>query len=340
MLVPAQRFDAELARRLPPVVMISGDEPLLSQEAADTARRLAREAGHEEREVFTADRHFDWLAFGAGLNSPSLFGSRRLVELRLPSGKPGKQGGQVLAEYADRPDPDVVLLILVPRLDQQGLKTAWARKVDAAGIVCRVWPPSRRELPDWVAARMRAAGMNPARDAAAMIAERCEGNLLAARQEIEKLGLLTGGGAVDADAVAAAVSDSSRYDVFQLAEAVILGDLRRALRVLQGLRGEGLEPPVILWAIAREIRTIARGHAVVAQGRTFADAMASLRVWKNRRPVMQRAMGRISRHRAYDLLRRAARADRVIKGAEKGNPWTEITGLVVAAAGPGVERAA
>jgi DNA polymerase-3 subunit delta len=320
--------------------MISGDEPLLTQEAADSVRRIAREAGHEEREVFTADRSFDWLAFGASLNSPSLFATRRLVELRVPSGKPGKQGGQVLADYVVRPDPDVVLLILLPRLDQQSLKTAWARKVDGAGLVCRVWPPTRRELPDWVSARMRAAGMNPDREAAAMIAERCEGNLLAAHQEIEKLGLLSGGGRVDADTVAAAVSDSSRFDVFQLADAVILGDLPRAIRILRGLRGEGLEPPVILWAIAREVRTIARAQSLVGQGRAVGDAMASLKVWKSRRPVIQSAMRRMSRRRAHELLRQAARADRVIKGAVKGDAWTEITGLVMAAAGPAVERAA
>ena len=340
MLVPAQRFGTELARRLSPVVLISGDEPLLVQEAADTARRIAREAGHEEREVFTADRNFDWLAFGASLNSPSLFATRRLVELRVPSGKPGKQGGQVLADYVTRPDPDVVLLVLMPRLDQQSLKSAWARKVDSAGLICRIWPPDRKALPDWVTARMRAAGMEPDREAAAMIADRCEGNLLAAHQEIEKLGLLSGGGRVDADAVAAAVSDSSRYDVFQLADAVILGDLRRAVRVLQGLRGEGLEPPVILWAIAREIRTVARAQAIVGQGRSVSDAMAGLKVWKTRRPVFQQAMRRISRRRAHALLRQAARADRVIKGAAKGNAWAEITGLVMAAAGPELERAA
>jgi DNA polymerase-3 subunit delta len=320
--------------------MISGDEPLLTQEAADAARRIAREAGHEEREVFTADRSFDWLAFGANLNSPSLFATRRLVELRVPSGKPGKQGAEILADYVARPDPDVLLLILMPRLDAQSLKTAWARKVDGAGLVCRIWPPSLRELPGWVAARMRAAGMTPDKEAAAMIAERCEGNLLAAHQEIEKLCLLSGTGPIDADAVAAAVSDSSRFDVFQLAEAVILGDLRRAVRILQGLRGEGLEPPVILWAIAREIRTIARAQSFVQQGRAFPDAMASLKVWKNRRPIMQQAMRRIPRRRAHELLRQAARADRVIKGAVKGNAWSEITSLVMSAAGPGAERAA
>jgi DNA polymerase-3 subunit delta len=145
---------------------------------------------------------------------------------------------------------------------------------------------------------------------------------------------------VDADAVAAAVSDSSRYDVFQLADAVILGDLRRAVRILQGLRAEGLEPPVILWAIAREVRTVARAQSAVGHGRPLGDTMAALRVWKSRRPVVQQAMRRIPLRRAHALLCQAARADRVIKGAVKGSAWAEITGLVMAAAGPGAEQAA
>lgn len=340
MLVPAQRLEAELARKLFPVVLISGDEPLLTQEAGDTLRRLARAAGHEERELFVADRSFDWHAFEANLNSPSLFAARRIVELRMPTGKPGKDGGRVLADYAARPAPDVVLLIMAPKLDQATLKSAWARKVDGAGLVCRVWPPDRRELPGWVAARMKSAGLQPTREAATVIADRVEGNLLAAHQEIEKLALLTGGGAVDAGDVAAAVSDSARYDVFQLADAVMLGDRGRALRILAGLRGEGVEPPVILWALAREIRALARAHAMMASGSSFGEAMSSLRIWQARKPVMQRALARIDRRRSHRLLREAAGVDRVIKGVVRGNAWTGITALVMSAAGVGRKRAA
>lgn len=322
--------------RLAPVYLIAGDEPLQVNEAADAIRVAATAAGFSERERHVAERGFDWGGFAAGSANLSLFAERRLVELRLPTGKPGLQGAKVISEFVANIDPDTLLLILTPKLDRSGAAAKWVKAVEKTGAMLQLWPVGPGELPAWIRARMRAQGLRPSADAVNALAERVEGNLLAANQEIEKLKLLHGEGDVDLTAVAQSVADSARYDVFQLGDAALVGDLARALRVLAGLRGEGMEPPLILWMLVREIRTLASLAWQVEQGGRVDQVIADAHVWSNRRALVRRALGRFTKAaRLHALLKRAARADRVIKGQLRGNGWEELTSIVAGLAGMG-----
>lgn len=333
MPLTPEQLEAGLARRLAPAYLVAGDEPLLIQESSDAVRVAARAAGFGDREVHTAERGFDWAAFEDSLASLSLFSERRLVELRLPTLKAVEPGAAVLQRVLERPAEDVVLLATAPKLDHRRLPK-WAAAFAAAGEVVDARPLRPQQLPRWVESRMRRAGLAPDRDAVRLLVERCEGNLLAARQEIEKLRLLHGEGPVDAEAVRDAVSDSARYDVFGLADAATAGDLPRALRVLSGLRAEGVEPVIVLWAVAREVRTAAQVRWMTDHGMARPAAMGKAKVWSSRADLVGRAVSRHDGPSLRRLVRAAARADRVTKGSEKGDAWQALTDLVAGFAGP------
>lgn len=334
MPLTPEQLEAGLARRLAPAYLIAGDEPLLIQESSDAVRRAARAAGFGDREVHAVERGFDWAALEDSLASLSLFSERRLVELRLSTLKAVEPGAEVLQRILERPPEDVVLLATAPRLDRRRMPK-WAAAFAAAGEVVEARPVKLGELPRWVEARMRRIGLVPDREAVRLLVERCEGNLLAARQEIEKLRLLNGEGRVDGPAVRGAVSDSARYDVFNLADAATAGDLSRALRVLSGLRAEGVEPVIVLWALAREIRAAAQVRWMVDHGAGLQAAMGKAGVWSNRTSLVGRAVSRHDGRSLRSLVRGAARADRVAKGSEKGNAWQALGDLVAGFAGDG-----
>src|SRR3984885_7197993 len=233
--------------------LVSGDEPLLVGEAADAIRAAARAAGHAERAVFFIDRSFDWDELRHSSQSLSLFAERRLFELRMPSGKPDK-GAQQLAELAAKPPPDVVCLVVTDKLDKKASDAAWVRAVEKHGVWVPIWPVETAALPAWLRARAKQLHVEIEPAAAQLIVDRVEGNLLAAKQELEKLSLLANGQPISADLVLRSVGDSARYDVFQLAESAAAGDAARALHVLLGLKSEGVEPTLILWALVRELR--------------------------------------------------------------------------------------
>ena len=335
-LSPAQ-LNKHLQGSLAPVYVVSGDEPLLCQEACDAIRAAIRQQGFGERQVFNAEANFDWgnlLLAGASL---SLFADKRLLELRLPSGKPGDKGASALLEYLGRPPQDTVLLISLPKLDASAQKTKWAKAlIDGPhSQFVQIWPIDAHALPQWIRQRMAQAGLSASQEAVEMIAVRVEGNLLAAAQEIEKLKLLAADGQVDASTVQAAVADSARFDVFGLIEAALNGEAAHALRILEGLRGEGLEPPVILWALARELRllaTIAQQHG---QGMPLDKAFSAARppVWEKRRPLVSKALQRHSGARWAQLLLDAQRIDAQIKGQAAGDPWSGLSLLTLAICG-------
>lgn len=330
MRLKPEQVPATLERELLPVWLITGDEPLLRDEAADAVRAAARRAGHDERQVLEVESGFDWQRLAAAADNLSLFAERRIIDLRLPSGKPGQTGGRAIADYCARPPADTVLLITAPRLDGNTRKAAWVNAIDRAGAVVQVWPLERGELPRWLAGRMRQVGIHPTSDAVELLAERSEGNLLAAVQEIEKLRLLVPAGEVDADAVRRAVADSARFDVFDLVAAAIDGDRARCARVVAGLREEGVEPTLVLWALAREVRLVGQ---VAAAG---PDAEAVLRrnqAFGPRKARIQRAARRTGPRRWQGLLMRCARADRVIKGVAPGRTWDELLQLSLRIAG-------
>ncbi|WP_462403042.1 DNA polymerase III subunit delta [Pseudomonas sp. Marseille-QA0332] len=335
-LSPAQ-LDKHLKGQLAPVYVVSGDDPLLCQEAADAIRAAARRQGYDERQVFSADANFDWgslLLAGASL---SLFAQRRLLELRLPSGKPGDKGAAALIEYCANPAEDTLLLISLPRLDASAQKSKWGKAL-LEGAQCQfiqIWPIDAQQLPQWIAQRLSQAGLSARRDAVELLAARVEGNLLAAAQEIEKLKLLAEASQVTVETMQAAVADSARFDVFGLVDAILKGDAGHALRMLEGLRGEGVEPPVILWALARELRLLAGIAQQFSQGVPLEKAFSQARppVWDKRRPLVGKAVHRLPAQRWNQLLLDAQRIDAQIKGQAEGSPWTSMTRLVLLMAG-------
>lgn len=328
-----EQLKSHLQKPLAPVYLVYGDEPLQAGEAADAIRAAARTQGFEERELFHAGPKFDWSELKTASDSFSLFGGRRLIEVRLPTGKPGDAGSKALTAYAERPPQDAVLLLLSGKLDKAQQQSKWFRALDKAGVSLPVWPVDAARLPAWLRARMQQKGLQPDDAAVTLLAERVEGNLLAAEQEIEKLRLLQGAGPVDAPAVAASVSDSARYDLFGLVDAAMLGQAARSVRMLQGLREEGQEPPLVLWALSRELRQGLAVAGAMAQGKPLEAAMAQERIWDKRKPLVKAA---VNRHRVaawQALLRRAAQVDRVIKGVQPGSPWDELLQLTLGLAG-------
>ena len=313
-------------RGLSPIYLISGDEPLQVGEAADTIRRRAREAGHITREVFEVGRGFDWNSLQLAGASMSLFGDQRLFDLRLPGG-PGKEGGEALTAYAESPSPDTILLITAPRFDARTQKSRWFTALERAGAVVLVYAPEGREMPRWIQQRMRSRGLEPTEEAAMLLAERVEGNLLAAAQEIDMLSLLHGGGRVDAETVLRVVSDSARYDVYDLVDAMLEGRVGRTQRVLEGLRSEGVATALVLWAVSREVRAMCAMAADAEAGRPMGQIFSAHRVWQRRQPIVRAALGRNLAHWQRGL-RGCARCDRIIKGQEAGHAWHELGVLV------------
>jgi DNA polymerase-3 subunit delta len=333
MRLRQQDLAGHLAGRLLPVYLLSGDEPLQLSEAADAVRQAARERGHTVREVLEVDKAFDWGRLGAEADALSLFAERRLIELRMPGGKPGAQGGAALAEYARRPPEDAVLLVIMPKFDRDQGRAAWVKSVEAAGAVVQIWPIEADRLPAWVAARMRQRGLVPGPGVAELLAERVEGNLLACAQEIEKLLLLHARGAVTVEQLADAVADSARFDVYALADSALQGNVGRSLRILHGLRAEGTAEPVVLWALAREARVAAAVAAAIETGGSADQVMATHGVWDRRRTLVQQAARR-QRARAWrEVLCACARCDRAIKGLEAAEPWLLLEDIALAMSG-------
>ncbi|HEY8508262.1 MAG TPA: DNA polymerase III subunit delta [Steroidobacteraceae bacterium] len=317
MRLTSDSLAAHLEQRLLPVYLVSGDEPLLCGEAADAIRARAKAAGFTERETHFMERGADWNDVRASANNLSLFAERRLIEVRLPSTKPGVAGAAALTSLVQSKDPDRVLLITAPRLDKDAQNAEWVRAVEAEGALVQIWPVDPGKLVGWLRARFRKAGLQATDDALEVLAERTEGNLLAAQQEIDKLCLLAGSDQVTAEDVLASVADSARFDVFQLSEAVMAGDADRALRILAGLRAEGVEATLVLWALIKAQRDIwAALHAPPGQ---------RPRAWARQAAALERALRRAPKLPFARLADRAERTDRMIKGRTPcGDPWDEM----------------
>jgi len=335
-LSPAQ-LPKQLAGTLLPVYAISGDEPLLCQEAADAIRVACKQAGYGERQVLNADTHFDWGRLYEAGASLSLFAEKTLLDVRLPSGKPGDKGTAALLEYLSNPPADKILLLSLPKLDSSTQKSKWCKALaehKSTGFV-QIWPIEAAALPSWISQRLAAAGISADNEATTLLAERVEGNLLAAAQEIEKLKLLEHNGALTVESVQAAVADSARFDVFGLIDSALQGDAAHALRNLHGLRGEGIDSVVILWALARELRTLATLAATQAQGTSLNQAFNSIRppIWEKRRPLITRALQKQSLNTLSALLCLAAQIDAQIKGQAAGDPWAGLTELCLTLCG-------
>nr|NIR98928.1 DNA polymerase III subunit delta [Gammaproteobacteria bacterium] len=330
MRIKAEQLRFQLNKGLAPVYVVSGDEPLLAMEAADAIRDRARAQGYTGREVLNVEPGFDWAQLTGIAGTMSLFSEKRIIEVRLPGGRPGDAGAKALAAYAGQPPEDTLLLLLTGRLDAQAQRSRWYQALDAAGVAVQVWPLDRQRLPAWLTARMRERELQPDAEAVAMLSDRVEGNLLAAAQEVEKLYLLHGTGAICAADVAQAVTDSTRYDVYRLVDSAVGGEAARSARILRGLQQECVEVVLVLWALARELRALERMAAEcsaengVVSGRAMDVVMSRHKVWQRRKPLVRLALQRHSVHQWRRLLRAAAGIDRSIKGAATGNPWDEL----------------
>ena len=331
MPTPLPALRKQLATgELKPVYLLAGEEHLLLLEAADALRARARELGYSEREVLDADSGFDWNALAQSASSMSLFATRKLIDLRVPTGKPGKEGAQSIIDYCANPPPDTVLLITATQWSKAH-ETSWVAAVEKAGVFVPLWPLKPNELPDWIAQRMASRGLKPTRDAIEALVERVEGNLLAAAQEIDKLALLQGDAPLDAATLEDLVADSARFDVFKLADAALAGEAARALRILAGLRAEGEQVVALLGWMLNQLQMLAR--LANARG-NLAAAFKAERIWPAREAIYKKALSRADRAHWDACLIQAGRVDRIGKGRGTGDAWVEFERLLVAIAQP------
>jgi DNA polymerase-3 subunit delta len=318
---------------LHPVWLIAGPELLRVLEAADAVRRLARAQGIGEREVFDADgRDFDWGMLEATFNAPSLFSARRLVEVRLPTGKPGKEGAEAISSFCANPPPDVVLLITAGEWSKAH-HGKWTEAVSRIGVISIAWAIKPHELAGWVESRLRLKGLSADRDAVQILVERVEGNLLAAAQEIDKLVLLAGGGTLDAAAMESFVADAARYDVFRLADAVLDGQAAQVSRMLAGLRAEGDAVAGLMPMVIRELLRTAALARAQARGANLGAEMKSQGIWEARQAPFKRALQRHPNPARWDrFVAEASRIDRIAKGRADGDAWVAMERLLLAIA--------
>ncbi|MFC5476422.1 DNA polymerase III subunit delta [Paraherbaspirillum soli] len=324
-------LDGHLAKTLAPLYVITSDEHLLALEASDKIRKKARANGCTEREVLVVDRTFKWGQLLAANQSQSLFGDKKLIELRIPTGKPGKDGGQALQDYAADLSPDNVTIISLPKLDWATQKTAWVASLQQAAVYIDIPLVERAQLPNWIGIRLAAQQQSADRQSLDFIADRVEGNLLAAHQEIQKLALLHPPGKLSFEQIHDAVLNVARYDVFKLNEAMLAGDAVRLVRMIDGLKGEGEALPLVLWAVSEEIRTLLRLKSGVEQGRPLAALMKEYRIWGPRERLMEPALRRLSLSTLEAALQEAAQIDKMVKGlrakAFAGDAWDALLQL-------------
>lgn len=333
MKVYPDKLREHLRGGLSPVYLVSGDEPLQSGECCDAIRSAARDAGHVTREVLEAESHFDWQRLANEATALSLFAEKKIIDLRLPGGKPGAEGGKAISAYCENPPPDTLLLLSLPKIDRQQQNSKWFKAIERVGTVVQVWPIEAQHMPRWIEQRLRVAGIQPTGEAVQILADRVEGNLLAAAQEIQKLLLLRGAGPLDATALLDAVADSARYDVFELVDSALRRQTGRCLHILRGLRGEGVAAPVVLWALHREAHSLSRMSADIARGMSVEHAISRARVFSKRTATVKKGLANLRTAQWLSLLAQCHQADRAIKGLLAQDPWLVLERIVLTMCG-------
>jgi DNA polymerase-3 subunit delta len=326
------RFDSEqlpqrLMHELARFYVVFGDELLLSLEAADRIRSAATAAGFEERKVLIADTGFDWSELRQARQSLSLFASKRIIDLRIPGGKPGKAGADALVDYCENLPEDTLTLVSLPALDRQALGTRWFGALEKSGETVNAQAVSRERLPAWITQRLALQEQSASAETVEFIAGRVEGNLMAAHQEVQKLALIFPPGELPFEEVKNAVLDVARFDVFELGATILRGDRKHYLRMLDGLQGEGAAPPLVLWAISEEARAIARVRNLTDSGMPVPQAMREARVWGVRQKLLPQALRKLDQRHLLRALARAAEIDRMVKGLAKGDVWDSLLDL-------------
>ena len=316
-----------LGKGLHPLYVLMGDEPLAQRECLDAIRSAARAQGYDERSSLTVERHFNWQQVTAFGQSISLFSSRRILELNIPSGKPGTDGSKALQALAEQPMPDTVVIVILPKLDRDGKNSAWYGALESAGVSLTLLEVPAEQLPRWISDRLAAQCQHTDAETLAFLAHQVEGNLLAAHQEIQKLGLLYPQGALEGQAVRDAVLNVSRYDAFQLGEAVLSGDAERTVRILQGLQDEGAQPVAVMNPLSWVIRPLVRLKQAEANGENLANVMQQARIYGDRQALVRRAIGRLSLKQLLAAQAKLSEIDRTAKGLLQGDAWLEISRL-------------
>lgn len=333
MQISPEQLAARVSESLKAIYVIHGEETLIKLESADAIRAAARKAGYSEREHFVVEAHFDWSVITQSSDNLSLFATQRIVEITVNTAKPSVDAGNFFANIANDPPPDTLFIINLPKLDRTATDSAWFSACDRAGVTVAAPLVDRDQLPRWVKSRLTNAGFDPAREAVELLAERCEGNLLAAKQEIEKLALLVKPGKLAVEDVIDAVTDVARYDVSELSEAFLRGDLPRYGRVLAGLHAEGEQAPRLSWQLAEDVHALGSIFMNRREGVPMMQALRNARVWGKRQKAMEVAADRIDPRRVAALLKTCATLDAQSKGQAAGDAWLTLGGLAAMAHG-------
>jgi DNA polymerase-3 subunit delta len=328
MAVNSEQLPALLTRSLAPVYLVAGSEPLLIQECRDQVIHTAQQQGFAERKVFDVIGKFDWDSLGEDAAELSLFSSRKIIDVRLPTGKPGLAGSKALVEMVEAQNPDILLLVSCGQWDTSSRKSKWAAKLARAGVLVEIWPVKPNQLPQWIRKRMVAAGLKPEPEAIALLAELVEGNLLAAQQEIDKLLMQGLEGRVTADDINRAVADSSRFDAFRLVECVLMGKLGECLRVSSGLQRTGVAIQPVSGALHRELTVADSVRSAVQAGENESSIFSKLRIWPARQAPINQAVRRLSKYDFEESFRALTRIDLQSKGRAPGDPWQSLDRLL------------
>ncbi len=324
MRIKLEQLNSALKSKLAALYFITGDEPLQLGEATDAIRLAVKKEGYTTREVLTVETGFEWNELGLEADSFSIFADKKLIDLRMSSGKPGIDGAKALINYCQRVPEDTILLITSSKLEKSSLNTKWFQAIERAGTVIQVWPLDGTDLIQWLQRRAQKRGLHIDNDGIKALAARVEGNLLAASQEIEKLYILHGDSPISKQMVKDAVADNARYDVFKLTDCVLSGRVTRAIKILNGLKAEDIAAPIVVWALARETRLLINILIDLEQGQNKQQVFKKHRLWDKRQQLISSALTRMKINKLQQALILSAKADRQIKGREAGDCWETL----------------
>ncbi len=328
MQIKPNQLSQHLQKNIGLLYTVFGNEPLLINEATDLIRAVANQQGYTERDIFTVDKRFNWSMLQDANRSGSLFGDRKIIDIRIPNGKPGREGSQAIEKYCQTLTSGTLTLITLPKIDKSGQATKWFKMLEATGITVVVYPVERGQLPAWIKQRLSQQQQQTDFDTLRFLADRVEGNLLAAHQEIQKLALLYPTGRLLFKQVKDAVLDVARYDVFNLADAMIAADIARYSHILDELRGEGVVPPLIVATLAEQIRTLLLiQQGIRAANKSLTQLMRDARVWGARQKIMADAAKHFKLNQLTQALLHLAKIDRISKGVANGDVWDELLQL-------------
>lgn len=333
MKLTLEKLSSHLEKSLLPLYMVSGDEYLLVQECADLIRRAAAAAGFSDRQRIIADKDFDWQELPGRLDCGSLFSSKSLIDITVPEAKFGDQGTKILLSITENLHPDNIILISTSKIDATRQRSKWYKALEDKGCVIAIWPIESHRLPQWLQQRCSEYQLNIPMEGLKIIADRVEGNLLAAKQELEKLSLIYGNTNITTQQVIDAVANTARFDVFKLIDSALLGDAKRVINILNSLQYQGVEAIFVLWALTRECRLLLSCHYAQAAQQNMEQTFQKLYVWPQRRPLIQNAMKRLAKRDCMKILARAKFIDETIKGARPGSPWRGLMTLYLSLAG-------